>query len=167
MNSLAYILAADDFNWVHIVALLLFVGITAISSFFQKWAEKKKQQEAAKPKTAKLPTVVGRAQPPAPPQQPQKAVRVAQELKLRQQRQAQLEADRQKRLSARKPPEADTKAIEARLVDAKLSSKETSIQKIDRPGVIIELQNRSAAKKAMILHEIFASPKALRKDDEM
>ncbi len=185
MNILAYILAADEeFDWVHIVGLLLFIGIGLISSVFQKWKESQKTDKTAKPKTpparpgarkqtpqSRRAQRAQRAQPTQPPpvrqqESAEKTVRVAQEMQLRQQRQAQLEAERSQRMATRQSPEADTQAIEARLVSVPGGARPMETEQIGKPG-IPELTTRSAAQQAMILHEIFSPPKALRQGDEM
>ena len=173
MNTTAYILAADDFEWLHIVALLVFVGIGAIGSFFKNQAEKNKQRKKlAKPKTAPPLTVDWQAraqnqQTQAQARaQAQDAVRVGQELKLRQQRQTQIEGDRQKRMATRTPPEANTKAIETHMVGVQASQQKAEVEQIGQIGQVISLQARTDAEKAMILHEIFSKPKALRTDSD-
>jgi len=184
MNPPAYItLAEGESSWIEIAAFLLFMVIAAIGSAIQKWSEKNKQKEAAKPKPKPQSEAKGRlkidlqparsarsAPPPAPRQRNASAAqsaRVDQELQLRQQRQAQIESERQRRLAARQSRETDTRAIEAKLVSVQSPSKERAIGQISSPSVIVNLENLPAAKTAMILHEIFSPPKALRKGGEI
>jgi hypothetical protein len=179
MNILAYILAAEEeFDWVHIVGLVLFIGIGLISSLFQKIKEKQKADKTAKPKTAARPKARKQTyqnqstQPISPPpvrqqQSAAETVRVAQELELRQQRQMQLEAERRQRMATRQSPEADTQLIEARLVSVPGGQRAAEPEKTSEPELIPKLTNRSTAQQAMILHEIFSPPKALRQGGEM
>jgi len=179
MNQLTYILAAGDDSWVEIVGIVIFIGLGIIGSLFQKdKAKKQKEEEARKARKKSEPS--GRrqrqarspraAQPtqPAPPTtpQPEQTVRVSDELRSRQQRQAQLERDREKRLDARVSPESDTDAIEARLVSVRSSEADTAPGQISEAEVIPSLKTLADARKAMILHEIFSPPKALRQGGE-
>jgi len=178
MNPLAYILAERESGWIEIVIFAIVFGLAIISSFFQKAKAKKEQEEKArgdsKPSDRRQTRARARrtAQPtrPAPPPapQPEQAVRVSEELRLRQQRQAQIEQDRQKRLGARVSPESDTNAIEARLVSMHPDEAGTTApMQISRAGGIAGLRTLADARKAIILHEIFSPPKALRKGGEM
>jgi len=180
MNSLAYILAAQDFGWVNIVIILIVFGLSIIGSIYQKTKEKKEQEEKTrKPRRAPAPPEGGQRQdrarrtvqparpvPPAAPQAEQ-TVRVSDELRLRQQREAKLERDRQKRLSTRVSPESDTNAIEAHLVSVHPDEADTAPMQISKVGGIASLRTLDNARKAIILHEIFSPPKALRKGGEM
>ncbi|MDP6636133.1 MAG: hypothetical protein QGG42_14630 [Phycisphaerae bacterium] len=185
MNPLTYILAAGDSSWVEIIVIALFFGLSIIGSIFQKAKEKQQKDKAkkspaqsAQKKSPKRPRTSRTVQPtrtiPPPVQaqqvQDQKAVRVAEELRLRQQRQAQLESDRKKRLASRVSPESDTNAIEARLVSVQPSqtdAADTAPRRIDEIGVIMDLETTDEARRAIILHEIFSPPKALRQGGEM
>jgi len=196
MNSLAYILAADDLGWVELVVIALFFGISIIGSIFQKLMEKKKKADADKPAPAKKtrPAQSQRqtqiqppAQKPAPPAaRPQgqpagrkqtliqlqttesKPVRVSEELRLRQQRELKLERERQKRLATRTPPEADAREIQARIArDTIQDSAPAAPLPISQIGIVMSLESRDEAQRAMILHEVFSQPKALRQGGEM
>jgi hypothetical protein len=174
MNLLAYILAAKkELGWVEIVVVALFFGVSIIGSIIQKTKEKKQKDNASKPSGESRgrrpePTVIPQArrtrQPvPVAPQ----PVRVSQELRQRQQRQSQLEADRQKRLATRRSPESDTNAIESRLVSVHPEETVTEPGEIGEIDAIVELKTPADAKRAIILHEIFSPPKALRTGGEM
>ncbi len=174
MNLLAYILAAKkELGWIEIVVVALFFLVSIIGSIIQKTKEKKDKANARKPSGASQPA---RPKPPAVPQarrtrQPEpiapQPVRVSQELRQNQQRQAQIEADRRKRLAARKSPESDTNAIEARLVSVRPKDALTTPGEIGKIAAIVELNTPAEAKRAIILHEIFSPPKALRTGGEM
>jgi hypothetical protein len=177
MNQLAYILAKGDYGWVQIVFIAVLVGLSLIGSAIQKAKAKAEEDKARKPRSdgaeqgtkprprfvqPKSPALT--AAPQAPVQQP---VRVSQELRMRQQRQSQIEADRQKRLAMRKSPESDSSAIEARLVSIRAAETDTAPRKIGTIGTIMQLDTPAAAKRAIIMHEIFSPPKALRQGGEM
>ncbi|MCP4377631.1 MAG: hypothetical protein GY794_15815 [bacterium] len=177
MNLLAHILAADnDSGWIRIVVVAVFIGISIIGSILQKAKEARDKAQTRKPR-AKSPRVrhkppVARRQQarrpqPIPLEAAAPPIRVSEELRLNQQRQAELERDRKKRLAARTPPESDTNAIEARLVNQRPAQSDTAPQKVSEVGIAVNLENREMAKKAMILHEIFSPPKALRNGGEM
>ena len=171
MNPLAYILAKRDPGWIEIILVALFFGLSILGSIFQKAKEKRKKDKADKPPGESRPT---RPKPPAVPQArrtrqapDEQTVRVSEELRLRQQRQTQLEADRQKRLATRISPESDTKAIEARLVSVRPAAADTAPRRISEVGVVLQLNTPAEAKRAIIMNEIFSPPKALRKGGEM
>ena len=177
MNPLAYILAARDVGWIEIIVIAIVFGLSIIGSAFQKAKAKKEQEEKArgnsKPSDRQQTRARARrtvqptrpAPPPAP--QPEQGVRVSEELRLRQQRQVKLDKDRQKRLTSRASPESDTNAIEARLVSVHPAQGDTPPGQISKVGVIPGLRTLDDARKAIILHEIFSPPKALRKGGEM
>lgn len=173
MNSLAYIiLAAGDDSWVEIVGIVIFIGLGIIGSLFQKDKAKKQQEEEAR-KARKNSEPSGRRQRQArapravQPTQPEQTVRVSEELRSRQQRQTQLDTDREKRLGAQVSPESDTDAIKARLVSVRSSEADTAPGQISEAEVIPSLKTLADARKAIILHEIFSPPKALRQGGEM
>ena len=173
MNLLAHILAAKEFDWIQIVIIAIVLGAGLIGSIFQKLKEQQKEAKTRKPgaesgqRQARSPRTVQptRPAPPAPPDE--QAVRVSQELGLRQQRQAQLDKDRQKRLASRQSPQSDSNAIEARLVSIRSAEADTAIRKIGEIGVILQLATTAEARRAIILHEVFSPPKALRQGGEM
>ncbi|MDP6542349.1 MAG: hypothetical protein QGH60_00070 [Phycisphaerae bacterium] len=170
MNLPAYILAAKGSDAIEIIGFVIFIGLAIIGSLFQKARANKEQEEKnRKPRERSAPPTV---QPirPAPPValQAGQPVRVSEELRLRQQRQTQLERDRQQRLSVRASPESDTDAIEAHLVSLHSEqATDTEFEEISEVGVIPGLQTPADARRAIILHEIFSPPKALRKGGEM
>ena len=172
MNQLAHILAKGDPGWIEIVVVALFFGLSIIGTLFQKAKEKKQKNEAAdKPRQESSPV---RPKPPAIPQArrprqapEEQAVRVSQELRMRQQREAQLEAERQRRLAARQSPQSDSNAIEARLVSVRPAEAETAVRQISEIGVILQLDTPAEAQRAIVMHEIFSPPKALRQGGEM
>ena len=172
MNPLAYILAKGDPGWVELVLVALFFGLSIIGSLFQKAKEKQqKNKDADKPRqkpraVQPKPPVASKVRRPQPARSPQ-PVRVSQELRLREQRQAQLEADRQKRLATRRSPEADSSDIEARLVSIRPAQDDTPVLEISEVSIILELDSPAEAQRAMVLHEIFSPPKALRNGGEM
>ena len=175
MNTLAYILAEKEFGWVQIVVVAIFFLVSIVASIFQKAKEKEQKAQSRKPepsgrqqKQAPAPRTA-RPTRPVPPPAPaaEQTVRVSEELHLRQQRQAQLDGDRQQRLASRKSPESDTNAIEARLVSVRPDQGDTSPGRISKVGVILQLKTRDDAQKAIIMHEIFSPPKALRKGREI
>jgi hypothetical protein len=177
MNQLAYILAKGDTGWVQIAFIAVLIGLSLIGSAIQKAKAKAEEEKSRKPRSGSAeqgtkprprfvqPKSPARATPPqAPVEQP---VRVSQELRMRQQRQAQIEADRQKRLAMRKSPESDSSAIEARLVSIRAAETTEAPRKIGKIGTIMQLDTPAAAKRAIIMHEIFSPPKALRQGGEM
>jgi hypothetical protein len=173
MNLLAYILAADDDGgWIRIVVIAILIGASVIGSLIQKVKETREKEQTrkprAKPRVRPKPPVAKRSRRPQPvPITVAPPVRVSEELRLNQQRQAELERDRKKRLASRKSPQSDTNAIESRLLSRRPARSETAPQQIGKIGIILNLESRDMAKKAMILHEIFSPPKALRKGGEM
>ena len=177
MNLPAYILAAREFGWIEIVVVAIVFGLSIIGSIFQKAKEKKEQEDKArgnsKPsgrrQTQAPATRTVQPTRPVPPPAPQaeQAVRVSDELRLRQQRQTQLDRDRQKRLASRTSPESDTNAIESRLVNVRPADADTAPGQISKVGVILSLRTPADAQRAIILHEIFSPPKALRQGGEM
>ncbi|MBL7222208.1 MAG: hypothetical protein ISS69_19010 [Phycisphaerae bacterium] len=170
MNLLAYISAARDFSWIEIVVIAIIFLASIIGSAIQKAKQKQQEDKSRKPRAKSEPSGRRETQAPTPrtvqptrpkpPAVPQPArsrqapaeqtVRVSEELQLRQKRQAQLEKDRQKRLGVRTSPESDT-----------------APRQISEVGVILNLQTPADAQRAIILHEIFSPPKALRQGGEM
>ncbi|MBL7221690.1 MAG: hypothetical protein ISS69_16390 [Phycisphaerae bacterium] len=175
MNTLAYILAEKEFGWVQIVVVAIFFLVSIVASIFQKAKEKEQKAQSRKPKPsarqqkqAPAPRTVQPTRPVPPPAPAAgQTVRVSEDLRLRQQRQAQLDSERQQRLASRNPPESDTAAIEARLVGIRPDQADTAPGQISRVGVVLQLKTRDDAQKAIIMHEIFSPPKALRKGGEI
>ncbi len=95
---------------------------------------------------------------------------VEQEITRLQSRLAKLESMRSKRLSTALPSETSTAAIEARLVSVRTPLREEAYQETTamkfRPVVGINLASHDAARRAIIMHEIFSPPKAMRHQPE-
>lgn len=92
------------------------------------------------------------------------SIRVEEELKLQRRRQRDLEAQRRKRLASRKVPEADSAAIEGRILQVRPDQEAAH----DLPtGPAVNLSSAERARRAIIFHEIFSAPKALRQGKEM
>ncbi len=93
-----------------------------------------------------------------------------QEITRLQSRLAKLESMRSKRLSMALPSETGTTAIESRLVSIRTPLRKESYQETTRVEVLsvveINLTNRDAARDAIIMHEIFSPPKAMRHQPE-
>jgi len=176
MNTLAYILAAGDSSWGEVIGFIILIGLAIIGSIVQKAKEKEQKTKSRKPEPSgrpqrqvPAPRTAQPARPVPPPVVPAagKTIRVSEELRLHQQRQAQIEIERQKRLASRTSPEFDTNAIEARLVSVHPSVGDTAPGQIGKTGVILQLKTRDDAQKAIIMHEIFSPPKALRKGGDI
>lgn len=188
MNAWASILARGEVDVIEIVVILVILAIGGIAGAIQKARQKKAEREAAE--GAKRET--GQAPPPQrpaphpqqrpqrrpvpqqqrPPQRPPRPAepepaRVRDELRIQQQRRRQIEAERARRLGAHKPAVADTAAIEDRLV---------SIEPAQGPappvpglvsGLDIGLLTPADARRAIVMHEVLAPPKALRRGAEI
>ena len=105
-----------------------------------------------------------KAPEPAPRQQP---ATVEDEVLQQRRRLAKVQAERKRRLAARKPPEADTAAIESRLVHVAPGVAAAAETLPTGTGMRETLASADRARTAMIFHEIFSSPKALRRGPEM
>jgi len=92
------------------------------------------------------------------------SVRVEEELQVQRRRQRKLEAQRGKRLAARKVPEADSAVIKGGLLQVRPDQKPGAGV---RTGPSVDLSNAEKARRAIIFHEIFSAPKALRQGKEM
>ena len=135
------------------------------------------QQEAARLRTAG-PLAARPQQPPRPQQQliptirpPQPAAAAAavganieQEMDRLQQRRDSLEQLSSKRLSMLSPAEADTAAISARLVSIRPGQADLR-EHVARS--LVELNDPATARAAIMFHEIFSLPKAMRHEAEM
>ena len=86
-------------------------------------------------------------------------------MRREEQRRRADELRRQQRLTARKPPEADSEAIERRLTHLRPGSAEAEALRAFRRSV--QLRTPEQARRAIIFHEIFSAPKALRQGPEM
>ena len=92
------------------------------------------------------------------------SIRVEEELKLQRRRQRDLEAHRRKRLAPRKATEAHFAAIEGRILQVRPDQEAQQ----DLPtGPVVNLSSAERARRAIIFHEIFSAPKALRQGKEM
>ncbi len=92
------------------------------------------------------------------------SIRVGEELELEHRRQRGQEAQRRKRLAARKVPEADSSTIEGTILHVR-PSQEPGVTAWTGPSV--DLSSPARARRAIIFHEIFSAPKALRQGKEM
>lgn len=92
------------------------------------------------------------------------SIRVSQELQLQQQRSQELEERRMKKLAARVPQEADSAGIEARLLHTRPSAAPHLEPSAPRAKVV--LGDAEQARFAIICHEVFSPPKALRQESE-
>jgi len=104
--------------------------------------------------------------PPAPVARPAETAtrRVGDELKHERLRMQQQELSRRKRLAVRRPSEADTASIEAAIMRIAPAKRSTGQQK--GPVVTVHLTHAQQARRAIIFHEIFSPPKALRQGPE-
>lgn len=91
-------------------------------------------------------------------------VRVEEELQMQRRRQEKLEAQRGKRLAAPKVPEADSAVIKGRTLQDR-PDQEPGAGAATGPSV--DLSSPERARRAIIFHEIFSAPKALRQGKEM
>jgi hypothetical protein len=92
------------------------------------------------------------------------SVRVEEELEVQRRRQSKLKAQRHKRLAAPKVPEADSAVIKGRTLQVR-PSQEPAVTAWTGPSV--DLSSPEKARRAIIFHEIFSAPKALRQGKEM
>ena len=85
---------------------------------------------------------------------------------LRQRRQ---DEQRRRRMETRKPPEADTADIESRLVHIRTPAGQTQSDQIGPVELLagLNLDQPDALRRAIIYHEVFSAPKALRQEQEM
>jgi len=180
MNIIANILAERDTGWIEIIVIAIVFGLSIIGSAIQKLKEKKEREEKARgdskpPNRRQIRAPARRTvQPtrPAPPPTPAapppgKTVRVAEEMRLLKQRQAEIERNRQKRLASQISPESDADVIEADLVTVDSYQGKIPGERISKVADIPGLRTLADVRKAIILHEIFSPPKALRKGGEM
>lgn len=114
--------------------------------------------------------------PPPPPPEPE-MMRVTDELRHEQERRQRGELQRRRRMAARQSPEADTGAIEGRLVHVRpktaapaapaLGADPARLGQPAGAAVQVNLSDPEEARRAIIFHEILAQPKALRRAPEM
>ena len=104
--------------------------------------------------------------PPAPAPQPQ-TLRPEQVAQAQQQHVDQESRKRNRRLAARKSPEADSQAITDRLVSIHPSAAPMMVQEDrEQTAIQIALDDPDSLRAAIIYHEIFSPPKALRSGGE-
>ena len=130
------------------------------------------------PQKVQRPAQRQRVSAPAPQVQPRVIVEEAvvhEPLELREmpnvetERIVRQEKQRTRRLAPPKVPEADTKAIQARLASARPATE--AVRKAEVPDEAqaagLSLHSRDLLRSAIIAHEIFSPPKALRKEQEL
>ncbi len=108
----------------------------------------------------------GARRPPAAPQMQPVTWDVEEELRSQLDRLQQDRAQRLQRLAAAPPPEADTAALEARLVHLRPVVGPAAGAPV-AAGPLADLTAPEALARAVLHYEIFAPPKALRPGPEM
>jgi hypothetical protein len=95
--------------------------------------------------------------------------RVADDLRQERERRRRKDLERQQRLAAYRPDEADTAAIEKRLVSVRspLIDDTTGQMQQAAGGLQMNLKNPSAARNAVVMHEILGPPKALQNEQTL
>lgn len=186
------LLSKMDFDLAEIIVLVVLALVAIVGGAVRKQAEKREQQKHADEEQQRReqaqgsapqapPPVSRRVQQPMPRQAaqrfarpqsivPQRAVAqdeisVDEEVRSRQRRRKLLDQKQQERLSARQPTEADTAAIESRLLSIKPATIEPA-QQLARPRIRVDLRAPQNAREMMIYHELLSPPKALRTDPE-
>jgi len=124
------------------------------------------RQVSARP-AQRQPVRVALAHPQAAAKPEDLSANVQTELATQQQRLQKAGLSRRRRLAARKPPEADSAAIEKRLTSIKPEPTDETAQTQQEHRQIVRLLGRNQARQAIIYHEIFSPPKALREGREM
>ncbi len=186
----------DSGGWSSIIFVLVFIAISVFSHLAKKAKEKEVQQKLeaelvqtkgqhgatgqtkADPRATPLPVQQPRRQHPAAQLiQPKpitlavtldqqrsaaNATRVQNEIRQQELRQAKLAKQQAQRLAARKSPEENVTV--GRLQQSDDSQK---VSKRNPLFIAASLRNNRAARKAIIMHEIFSPAKALRQDQEM
>ena len=110
-------------------------------------------------------------QPPAHPRlqmerpAPRQPRTVEEEMARLQSRLRKLEHLRGSRLEMEASPEADTAAIEARLLSIRAATTGPTVA--GRQLIMVNLSDPAGAQTAIIMHEIFSPPKALRHQQEL
>lgn len=92
------------------------------------------------------------------------SVRVDEALRQERRRQRDAEAQRRKRLASPRVAEADSAAIESRIL--KVHPGQGDAQDLPT-GPAVDLSSADRARRAIVFHEIFSAPKALRRGKEM
>jgi hypothetical protein len=106
------------------------------------------------------------AMPPPPPRQGHPAVRVGEELARQAQRMEAQQEQRDHRMATSAPAEADSAAIAAKLMHVRPKSADGVAAAVGG-AVVVDLRSPQAARMAIVYHEIFSPPKALREGGEM
>jgi len=184
MNPPLYILAQGDEGLFEIIIIGAIFLLGIIGSVFQKAKEKAQQREAREKRRRPTPEGAPSQQAPRPqpaaqqrrkqvqPRRPARAqtqepVRVSEELRRAERRQKKLEEERRQRLATHRPPEADTAAIEAKLLHVPKAGEDG--YGADAAGKFIGglgLLTPAEARRAIVLHEILSPPKSLRQGGE-
>jgi len=180
------ILAASDSDLVQIVVVLALLALSGLGSLIKKVQEKKKAQEMERqaeqerlrqsrprasapppPPRVVLPARVTRRLPArrSPPAPEPAAVRVEEGLARQRRRMDQTEQLRQQRMATAAPAEADTTAIESRLIHIARAASHVEDGRA-APSVVVNLRAPADARLAVVYHEILSPPKALRRDRE-
>ena len=95
--------------------------------------------------------------------------RVADDLRQERERRRRKDLERQQRLAAYQPDEADTAAIEKRLVSIRSATVDDTAGQMQQAthGLQLNLKNPSAARNAVVMHEILGPPKALQSEQTL
>ena len=97
--------------------------------------------------------------------EPQVEQVVEEELRHEQQRLAREEAERRRRMAEPKPQVDRRRSVVSVRPEAKPAMAATVAGEVER-CVAVDLTNADAARRAIIYHEIFSGPKALRTEAE-
>ena len=171
MTIAAYILANSGGRFAEIAVILVVVVLAILNKVLQKAS--RKQQEAEAERRRQQQQQADRAAPPAPPSPAPVPIdrpvetaprRVGDELKRERQRMDGQELSRRKRMAVRKPSHDETASIEAGIMSVATRGRQVGGQ---GPAVAVELTDARQARQAIIYHEIFSPPKALREGPEM
>jgi hypothetical protein len=95
--------------------------------------------------------------------------RVADDLRQERERRRRKDLERQQRLAAYRPDEADTVAIEKRLISVRSPLIDDTAGQMQQAagGLQMNLKNPSAARNAVVMHEILGPPKALQNEQTL
>jgi len=178
MNAWASILARDEVDVIEFVVILVILAIGGIAGAIQKARQRKAEREAAEtakresrraPRQRPQRRPVPQQQPPQRPPSPAapEPAHVGDELRIQQRRRRQIEAERAGRLAARKSPEADTAAFEEHLVSIKPAQGPAPPVPSLARALDIGLLTPADARRAIVMHEVLAAPKALRRGAEI
>ena len=171
--SIQNILAAGDGNFWDLLPIILFVVISAIIGIVRKAAEKAQTKQSERPEEEQR-----NIQPPIHTRQARQIrqvktpelppIRVAQELELQRRRAIKQQSDRRQRLAPPKIPQADTAAIESKLLSIKPAQTYApkKPEKLAPLKALVSLTNTDDLRRAFVLHEILSPPKSLRQDSQ-